>query len=313
MDKAKLTREEIEALLGAGLSPENSTSSANRPRQGRADPMEALRTVHQRAAERLAADLSAMLQSPVAVRFAGLRQGTFGRVLTGRERTACRCTLRSASPEGEFVLEVAASILHPMIARLLGGDPRRCLPSRRPMTDVEQRLATRIMTLVADTLGSVWSELAGVPLAIARVESGDAAPPTVPGGEPALVARFDLSLGERRGPVALCIPAELAAQIAQQCSARQELPDGRSQVPVQDAAQIGRALENPLVELRVELARTRITAGELIDLAVGAVITTDQPADAPLVIDVDGHARFHARAGIYQGKKAIQIQERIEP
>jgi flagellar motor switch protein FliM len=66
------------------------------------------------------------------------------------------------------------------------------------------------------------------------------------------------------------------------------------------------------IELVVELANTRIAVKESSELGVGDIITTDQDVLSPLVVRVDGAARFHARAGAYKGRKAICIEQRCE-
>ena len=75
-----------------------------------------------------------------------------------------------------------------------------------------------------------------------------------------------------------------------------------------EVERIGRALAGALVEFRVELARTRVTAADLLDLAVGDIITTDQRVDRPLAVEVDGHIAFHVRPGLHEDRRAVQIE-----
>jgi flagellar motor switch protein FliM len=143
----------------------------------------------------------------------------------------------------------------------------------------------------------------------------------LPSSHPVAVARFDVALGQVHGPIDLCFSIELARQLAERLASAVSADDMSPLPPdaVDEAAspetadQIARALEHSLVELRVELARTTATAGDLLHLAVGDIITTDQPADAPLVIELDGRPRFEARPGIHEGRKAIQIERPIDP
>ncbi|NLE37862.1 MAG: FliM/FliN family flagellar motor switch protein [Pirellulaceae bacterium] len=90
--------------------------------------------------------------------------------------------------------------------------------------------------------------------------------------------------------------------------------DGSPDAPAaaEEVERIGRALAGALVEFRVELARTRVTAAEVLNLGVGDIITTDQRVDRPLAVEVDGHVAFHVRPGTHEGRKAVRIEKRLD-
>jgi len=305
MDRDDLTPEEIEALLGTDPAPRG------RPDRLSAEQIAAIQAGCHRAASRFATALSTLLRRPIEARFAALAEQNYSRFVSTREPASCSCVVAATSLEGELVLDVAGSILSPMIARLLGGDPDRHRPARRPLTEIDQRLARRIVALLVDELGAAWSQPAEERLELARVEDDPRRAGVLPASQPVVVARFELALGECRGPIGLCIPSDLAGQLAERLAAAP--PSAADSILPEAAEQIGRALDDSLVEFRVELAHTRATAGELLNLAVGDVITTDQPADAPLVVELDGQTRLEVRPGIHEGQKAVQIEKRIDP
>ena len=63
----------------------------------------------------------------------------------------------------------------------------------------------------------------------------------------------------------------------------------------------------------VELAHTTISTGDLVGLRVGDIITTEQDCHAPLLVNVEGIPKFRALPGLFKGRKAIQVDEVIEP
>lgn len=332
MDRDDLTPEEIEALAGS-VSP-----SANRPDRLAPDEAKTLQAACDRAAERFSAALSGLLRRPVEVRFIGLGERNYSRFVSTREPTSCCCVASTASVESEaesatrneddvggsrnakshnadaadrVVLDIAGTILSPMIARLLGGDPARHMPPRRRLTDIDRRLARRIVALLFDEWGAAWSVPVDRRWRLVEIESNPRRASVFPAGQAVVVAQFELALGELRGPVELCIPVNLAQQLVERLAAVAPEDDGVG--PGANAGEIGRALENSLVELRVELARTTATAGDVLNLAVGDVITTDQPVDRPLIVELDGQTRLAARIGAHEGQKAIQVEKRIDP
>jgi flagellar motor switch protein FliM len=63
----------------------------------------------------------------------------------------------------------------------------------------------------------------------------------------------------------------------------------------------------------VTLATSKIRTAELLDLAVGDLITTEQEITAPLELSVQGVPKFYARPGAYRGNKAVCIERLFEP
>ena len=64
--------------------------------------------------------------------------------------------------------------------------------------------------------------------------------------------------------------------------------------------------------MEVTLAETQIAGDELADLRVGDIIATETAADSPAIVSIEGAARFRAKPGVYQGRKAVCITEPIE-
>ena len=290
MPKDDLTPEEIEALGGQPTDQAASSSDLS------GGCLELLCARHATVADRLAERLSFLLRLPIEVRSDVLHSQSFGRFLADVGQPAHLFVVDSPESAVPLLLEMSPSILRPMIARLLGGDPNRLSPVRRALTEIEQRLASRLVGVLLDELCEIWSDCFALPREIARIETDPHAVAFLPPAEPVLSAKYDLSLGEHRGSIILCIPAALIT------TSSDETPSGKT------ADQIHHALDESLVELRVTLGTTRATAGELLRLDVGDVIVSDQPADESLKIDVDGRKQLHARPGIHEGKKAIQIE-----
>ena len=66
------------------------------------------------------------------------------------------------------------------------------------------------------------------------------------------------------------------------------------------------------MDVVVTLARSKIRTGDLLDLSVGDIITTEQEVKAPLELAVQNVPKYNATAGAFKGKKAVQIKSTIE-
>jgi flagellar motor switch protein FliM len=86
---------------------------------------------------------------------------------------------------------------------------------------------------------------------------------------------------------------------------------GRRQATPESIRQISGNLQGSLLGMVVRLAETRISTKELVGLRVGDIITTEKDMRSPLVVELEGVAKFTARPGAYKGHKAIRIEDPI--
>ena len=133
----------------------------------------------------------------------------------------------------------------------------------------------------------------------------------VPPNEVVVLISFDVALGEIRGMVNLCIPYNSIERISSKLSANSWVAYGHREATPDSIRQVSRQLQNALVELRVRLAQSRITTGDLIGLRVGDIITTEKDMRSPLVVTVEGAPKFRASCGSFKARKAIRIEEII--
>jgi flagellar motor switch protein FliM len=123
---------------------------------------------------------------------------------------------------------------------------------------------------------------------------------------------FEITLGDVRGMMNLCIPFNSIERIGNKLSANSWVAYGKRQATPESIQQVGRSLRGSRVELVARLAEAKITTGELIGLRVGDIITTEQDVRQPLTIQVEGIDKFRARCGAFKGRKAIRIEEPVQ-
>ena len=72
------------------------------------------------------------------------------------------------------------------------------------------------------------------------------------------------------------------------------------------------SMDRAPVDVVVTLARSKIRTGDLLDLSVGDIITTEKEVTSPLELSVQNVPKYNASAGAFKGKKAVQIKSVIE-
>jgi flagellar motor switch protein FliM len=278
-----------------------------RPERVGKEQMRALQTLHEGFGRNFGAALSALLRSIVEVKLTSVDQLTYSEFVFSLENPTCFNLLKADPLEGHLILDINPSILYPIIDRLLGGGRDSSIVTRRPLTEIELRLVSRITGLFLDELKRAWENILKLDLAVVRVESNPQLVQIVPPNEVVVLIGFELTLGELRGMMNLCIPFNSIERIGHKLTSESWVAYGRHGATPETMQRIASNLHGALVEVVVELADTRITTGDLIGLRVGDIITTEKDIHGPLSVNIEGVPKFFARPGAYKGRKAIQV------
>jgi flagellar motor switch protein FliM len=335
MSDEVLSQEEVESLLsameaGAPASADHAAKPAGhdksvrtrdkvtsydfkRPERVGKDQMRALQSLHKGFGRNFGAALSALLRSIVEVKLTSVDQLTYSEFVFSLENPTCFNLLKAEPLEGNLILDINPSILYPIIDRLLGGGKETGPLARRPLTEIELRLVSRITTLFLGELKHAWDNVLQLQLSVERVESNPQLVQIVPPNEVVVLISFELTIGDVRGMMNLCIPFNSIERISSKLASNTWVSYGKVAATPESMRQISRRLDGAMVELAVTLAETHLTTADLLGLRVGDIITTDHGVDDLLEVAVEGILKFRARAGALKGRKAIQVEQTILP
>jgi flagellar motor switch protein FliM len=259
-----------------------------------------LRRLHEGMIMDCSAELSVLMRATVEVSIARVEQLTYGEFVAELESPTCLNVLKAEPLGDRLMLDIERPILYPMIDRLLGGAADNEPPPRRPLSDIEVSLAARITRLFLKHLDAAWKKWVELKLDVLQVESDGRSSRILSSDEPLVLVAFQVNVGQSHGLIRLAIPCRAVRQIHELCQvdgssdSQQEQPGGAQ-----------------AVLLEVVLAISSIGSEELASLRVGDIIATETAADAPAIVSIDGKPRFHASAGLCEGRKAIRLLEPI--
>src|SRR5262245_45764286 len=279
-----------------------------RPERVGKEQMRSLQSLHEGFGRNFGAALSALLRSIVEVKLTSVDQLTYSEFVFSLENPTCFNLLKAEPLEGNLILDINPSILYPIIDRLLGGGKDAGPIARRPLTEIELRLVSRITGLFLQELKHAWQGLLSLKLSIDRVKSNPQLVQIVPPNEVVILVSFELTLGDVRGMINFCIPFNSIERVSSKLASNSWASYGKTASTGQTQAAIGRRLDEAKLELVVTLAESHISTGDLIGLRVGDIITTDKDVRLPLDVAVQGTTKFHATAGAYKGCKAIRVE-----
>jgi len=297
------------AALPSSRSREKVTPyDFKRPERVGKEQMRALQTLHEGFGRNFGAALSGLLRGIVEVRLTSVDQLTYSEFVFSLENPTCFNLLKAEPLEGNLILDINPSILYPILDRLLGGGREGGPLARRPLTEIELRLVKRITDLFLEELAEAWEHVLKLDLQVIQVESNPQLVQIVPPNEVVVLISFELTIGDVRGMMNLCIPYNAIERIGGRLTANTWVSYGRRQSSPESVERVSREVCTSRVELEVRLAQTSISTGELIGLRVGDVITTEKDVHSPLVVSVEGVPKFRARPGALKGHKAILIE-----
>jgi flagellar motor switch protein FliM len=290
-----LSDAEIEVLLGkrrpahapAERSPLASATQAGLPSR----LSEPLAQIHRHCAREFAVELSAVLRRIARVRVVDLQELP-DRASGKRDASKGLWAFDVAPHLGEWQVSIAPDVLLPMIDCMLGGGREPAAPLRRPLTDIEVRLADRILKPFISALRAAWEAATKLPLQFVARQAAAVTQKTA-----FVCVHFELDMAAARGPMQLHIPLPTVALLLAQRGAPDGSPSGAVPLAAADT-----------VELVAALSDTQIAPEELANLAIGDVIATDRPASEPIAVTQDGVVKFSARLGASQGRKALEIE-----
>jgi flagellar motor switch protein FliM len=301
------------AAAGAKSREKITPYDFKRPERVGKEQMRALQTLHEGFGRNFGAALSALLRTIVEVKLTSVDQLTYSEFVFSLENPTCFNLLRAEPLEGNLILDINPSILYPIIDRLLGGGKDTGPLARRPLTEIELRLVAKITGLFLNELHHAWENVIELDLSVERVESNPQLVQIVPPNEVVVLISFELTIGDVRGMMNLCIPFNSIERIGNKLTANTWVSYGRKQATPETIERLSANLKGSSVELVVYLAETHINTADLIGLRVGDIITTEKDINSPLVVHVKGMPKFRARPGAYKGHKSIEVQQQIDP
>lgn len=282
-----------------------------RPERVGKEQMRALQSLHEGFARNFGASMSALLRTIVEVKLISVDQLTYSEFVYSLEIPTCFNLLKPTPLEGNWILDISPSLLYPIIDRMLGGAASSESALKRPLSDIELRLTSRITSVFLRELATGWINAVELNIEVQRVESNPQLVQIVPPNEVVILVSFELTMGKTRGMINLCIPFNTIERIGSKLASNSWIGYASSRSNLQSQKLIAANLEEAVAELVVTLAHSKIKTTDLFNLQIGDVISTEKDVRTPLEVEVEGVVKYLASAGAYKGRTAIEIRSTV--
>ncbi|MCA8989401.1 MAG: flagellar motor switch protein FliM [Planctomycetaceae bacterium] len=284
-----------------------------RPERVSKEQMRAFQALHEGFSREFGASVSGMLRAIVEVKLISVDQLTYGEFVFSLENPTCFNLLYSDVLNGHVILDLNPSIIYPVVDRLLGGGKssiQQSFPSR-PLTEIELKLVSRIMKSAISSLENSWKNISELKLRVTQIESNPQLVQVVPPNEVIVLISFEITMGELRGIMNLCIPFNTIEPLMGKLSSDTWSAYSKHAISPEQQAQLEVSLSSAPVELVAVMAKTHLSTSDLLHLNVGDVIMTEKDVSEGIEVQVEGWSTFIADAGQLKGQKALQIREPV--
>ncbi|MGB3731792.1 flagellar motor switch protein FliM [Microbacterium sp.] len=205
-----------------------------------------------------------------------------------------------ALPESDerIVVQLPLSLAIEWIMQMLGGRVDAS-PDERPLTPIEQALVRGLMGDGGDALTTALDGLLPAGISIASIQHSPLFAQVAGPNDLVIVARLSLRSSGSTSDVTVMLPASVVLDA---------FAVGRAEAA--DAAVPGLVrshIERTPIELALRLTPRPVLPREILDLAVGDVLTFPHPADRPLELTVDGVPIATAAVGASGARLACVI------
>ncbi len=298
---------------GPALQLDVHSYDFKRPERVSKDQMMALEGLHERFARNFGALLSGYLRTIIEVKVRSAEQLTYAE-FTYSLPTPTSFSLLDASPlEGQVCLEISPLIIYPIIDRMLGGSNTELYIPQRPLTQIEQRLANRIIERALDALAEAWQNISDVNFKVVQHESNPQLVQIVAPNEVVVVLGFELKMGNRSGSMSLCIPFNVIEPVMGSLTSQAWFSYKKKGETINYRHYLEENLGEASLKTRAYLGQTKITVHDLLHLEPGDVLKINRPADSDLIMQIEGKSKFAGRIGKIHDKRAFKVTRKAEP
>lgn len=325
-----LSQNEIDALLGGGgaaaaaagqVTPstpapppaDTQLYDFRRPHRISTDKLRSLVAMYERFIKGLESWLLSRVRGDIQLQLQSVEQFSFGEF-----------TLSLPTPCGSFTFEIARTggqqgvidfghdFAYFLVDRLFGGSTPSPMPARA-LTPLERMAVRTVAERVLSLVVEVWQDYVEMELALTGFESVPEIIHVANREDPMLVANIEVTAGESRSLLLVCLPFAVLEKFFAGGSERRISLLGSPEEQATNRIVAEHSLRGTRVQIAARLPAFRLSLKELFSLGAGSVVATGIHRQADIDVIVGAQPRFRASPGRIGPSLAVRINEGVLP
>lgn len=257
------------------------------------DQMRELEVLYQHVGRLFSSYLSGRARVAVEVSVKNLDQMAYEKYLEGLPSPGIYASVQANPLQGNWLLFMDGTIGFILLDRLFGG--RGDAPEEvRPLTEIEQTVADKVLMDLCDSLAEAWRAVVRMEPAIQASASNPIFLQIASPSDVVVVARMNVSIQGYRGAVEVCMPYSSLRNVIPRLLP-QWAGTGRKTHDFGFLDTVLTSLLEAPVEIRVVIGEGRMSLADLYGLRAGDVICLERRAEEPAEVLVEGKPLFLGR------------------
>ena len=318
-----LSQDEVDLLLGAvaqGEAAEHAEAAEptveglhlasydfRRPERVSKEQLKGLQSLFESFAREVSIVFPPFLRTVVRIDLISIDQLTYDEFILSVARPTALAIINMAPLEGSGVIELSPAMIFPMVDRVLGGKGEGLADSRE-LTEIENRIITRIVMMILDSWRRSWAQVIEFDFNMLALESDPLIVQVVVGSEMVVLVGYEVHVGEVIGMMNMCVPLLVLNPVLDQISRQAHFMRRMTPEMAQKTRQaLGHTVGKTRVALDAALGHTVLSLHEVARLQVGDVIQLDTSPEEAITVEVGGIPRFLAQPGRRGEQSSVQL------
>jgi flagellar motor switch protein FliM len=305
-------------IMGQPISSSSSNKSVDSSKKVQAynfwsperfskEQIRAVELVHEDLAERLATSLPTYIRTSLRPRLVHTEQGRFHDFLKDLPEQSLFHLITLAPLPGQMILTISPNVCHVILEQRLGGKMEG-EPIIRALTDIDQSLLRGLVEHMLNDLKSAWSKVASIEPQLDDSTVNQHWVQMLMGNERVLLLTFELSINMITGTMNVYIPFSSLKPLAANLNPAVWVTGRKEKTSTPAARQMTLDLLYPVkLPVKVTVGKTRLSLGDVANLAIGDVIQTDTNIKNTLIMRVANEDLFNVQIGKVGKNIAVQV------
>lgn len=207
---------------------------------------------------------------------------------------------------GTVIVELAATLAFAIIDRMLGGSGEP-LAKNREFSEIEMSIVEKIMVVCIQLLREPWKNVADINPLLERIETNPQFAQVISPTDMIAIITLNLKIGDVEGFMNVCLPFFTLESIMDRLNTKFWYANMQKGSDESYDEQLETMIRRVDVPVKAVLGRTRVAAGDFMNLQPGDVIRLDTKVDSELDVFVGNIRKFKALPGSDDEHFAVRV------
>ena len=207
---------------------------------------------------------------------------------------------------GTVIVELAATLAFTIIDRMLGGSGEP-LPKNRELSEIEMSIVEKIMVICIQLLREPWKNVAEINPLLERIETNPQFAQVISPTDMIAIITLNLKIGDVEGFMNICLPFFTLESIMDRLNTKFWYANMQEHSDEDYNDQLETMIRRVDVPVKAILGRTKVAAGDFMNLQPGDVIRLDTKVDSELDVFVGNIKKFKAMPGSDDEHFAVRV------